>query len=152
MQNLYANSYVCNCIIPTTGHSWDRKMQADDKATGALTFCPTSRDADMRWSEDRMLAALAYLDWRRDGLKREVAGKLASILWTGIQAHPNADQLTIVKLENGSYSIHSTADLDLSTGYMSGGNVATAMMIEVRGLRERMTRAIDAAAILVGEK
>lgn len=150
MKAMFSKKYVCGKIIPAADHEWDRKTLADDKSTGALAFCPAS-EADTRWSAERICAALFYLDSRRDGLTRELAGRLASKLWSGMEEYPGADQLTIVKLENGSTSILSTASLDLSTGFVSGGNVATALLIEVRGLRERVARAIDAAAALVGD-
>lgn len=151
MKPLFANKYVSGKIIPELGFAWDRKTQADDKATKALAFCPSS-EADTRWSSERICAAVNYLEARREGLTREVAGKRASLLWNGMQAHPDADQLTIVRLENGATSILPTATLDLSNGFVSGQNVATALMIDVRGLRERVARAIDAAALLVGDE
>lgn len=151
MKPIFANKYTCETIMPLLGFAWDRKTQADDKATKALAFCPSS-EADTRWSSERICAAVNYLDARREGLTREVAGKRASLLWNGMQAHPDADQLSIVRLENGATSILPTATLDLSTGFVAGGNVATALMIDVRGLRERVARAIDAAALLVGDE
>lgn len=147
----FSNKYVCNNIVPHLDHSWDRKTQADDKATKALGFCPNASDVDMRWCPERVAVAAFYLDQRKAGSTREVAGRAATRLWEGMQAHPSADQLTSVTLENGSTRIHPTADLDLSTGFISGGKVATATMIEVRGLRERVAAAIEAAAALIGD-
>ncbi|MEL7684846.1 hypothetical protein AAG594_10955 [Citromicrobium bathyomarinum] len=63
---------------------------------------------------------------------------------------PQADQLTAVTTLNGMTSIHPTADLDLSTGYLSGGFVQTATMFDVRNLRDRVRQAVEADREVIG--
>lgn len=142
------NKYFSNSILPHTKHEWDRQQMADDKATKALGFAPTIGEP---WCEGRMAAALLYLDQRAAGLTREHAGRLATHIWTGMVAHPDADQLTLVVIENGSASVHSTASLDLGSGYICGGYLATALVVDVRNLRARVQRAVEASARVIGD-
>ncbi|WP_294275078.1 hypothetical protein [uncultured Sphingomonas sp.] len=148
MQTQFTSPYVHKKIIPALNRDWDRKQAQDDKSTKALGFAPTADHP--RWSFDQIAAAEFYLSQRDKGHKREMAGRLATQLHRAMQDHPTADQFTVVTLANGSTSIHPTADLDLSTGFVSGGCVETALMIEVRGLREKVARAIEEAASVVG--
>lgn len=127
---------------------WDRKQQSDDVATGALGFYPAGRDP---WTLDQAAVALFYLDARKAGQTVKVAGAAATRLWRGMLDHPSSDQLTTLTLENGSTSIMPTNGLDLASGYVGGGFVATATMIDVRNLRARLQRAIDADAAIIGD-
>jgi len=135
-------------LLRHLGFEWDRKQQADDAANGARAFLPVGRDP---WTFDQAAVALFYLDQRKANHTVKVAGAAAARLLRGINDHPTADQLTALMLENGSTSIHPTASLDLSTGYVGGGFVATATMIDVRNLRARIQRAIDADAAIIGD-
>lgn len=127
---------------------WDRKQQSDDVASGALGFYPAGRDP---WTFDQAAVALFYLDARKAGQTVKVAGALATRLHGGMLDHPSADQLTALTLENGSTSIMPTNGLDLASGYVGGGYVATATMIDVRNLRARLRRAIDADTAIIGD-
>lgn len=144
----FTNKYAHDNIFANSAYSWDRTQAQHDKATKALGFAPTANDPF--WTFDQIVAALFYLSQRESGLTREQAGRLATRLYGAMRDHPTADQLTLVTLMNGSSTFHPTDSLDLSTGFVSGVCVETAFMIEVRGLREMATRAIEEAASVVG--
>ncbi|WP_294289099.1 hypothetical protein [uncultured Sphingomonas sp.] len=144
----FTNKYAHDNIFANSRFSWDRTQAQQDKATKALGFAPTADDPF--WTFEQIVWALFYLGRREDGMTREQAGRLATRLYRAAQDHRTADQLTVVTLLNSSSSIHPTDSLDLSTDYLSGRCVATALMIEVRGLREMATRAIEEAASIVG--
>lgn len=146
MLTQFSSPYVHKKTIPALNRYWDRKQAQDDKSTKALGFAPTADHP--RWSFDQIAAAEFYLSQRDKGHKREMAGRLATRLHRAMQDHPTADQFTVVTVANGSTSIHPTADL--ATGFVSGGCVEKALMIEVRGLREKVARAIEEAASVVG--
>lgn len=135
-------------ILRHLGHEWDRKQQGDDAANGARGFFPAGRDP---WTFDQTAVALFYLDQRKAGQTVKVAGAAAARLWSGINDHPTADQLTALVLENGSTSIHPATSLNLDSGYVGGGYIATATLIDVRNLRARIQRAIDADAAIIGD-
>lgn len=139
------NKKACQII------GWERKTQAGDLATGFCRFTPDTQDGFRLWDLDDMAAGLDFIDGRKAGQTVKLAGIAASRLRRGMLDHPTADQLTVLTLENGYTSIHPTASLDLSTGYVGGGYVATATMIDVRNLRARIQRAIDADAAIIGD-
>jgi hypothetical protein len=140
----FTNKNACRKI------GWDRKTQADDIATGHCQFVAEVQDGFRYWDADDLTAGQFYIDGRKAGLTVKLSGIAASRLRRGMRNHPTADQLTVVTLENGSTSILPTATLDLSSGFVSGGYVATATMIDVRNLRARIQRAIDADAAIIG--
>lgn len=129
----------------------DRKVQNDDKATGHLGFEPTADEA-FRWDHARLAALVSYMDQRSSGLTVKLAGQAATRLHQGMCAYPDADQLTVVTLENGSKSILPADKVDLSTGYLGGGYLAHALVIDVRNLRARVQRAIEADAAVIGDR
>ncbi|HEU0045230.1 hypothetical protein [Sphingomonas sp.] len=135
-------------ILQHAGFDWDRKQQADDAASGARGFIPPAYE---HWTLDGGAVALFFLEQRKAGQTVKVAGAAATRLGRGMLDHPTADQLTALTLENGSTSIHPTASLALASGYVGGGYVATATMIDVRNLRARIQRAIDADAAIIGD-
>lgn len=128
---------------------WDRKKMGDDIATGHLGFVPPA-DGRRLWSIDDAAAALFYVDEIGAGQSVRLAGIAATKLRESMRINPDADQLTIVTLENGSTATLPTATLDLSTGYLSGGFMRIALTVNVSLLRERIERAIAAEAEIVG--
>ena len=129
----------------------DRKTQADDIATGHCGHVPAADGNFRLWSSDDMAGELWFMNLRADHYTVRIAGVLATRLRRAIEAHPEADQLTLATLENGNRFAAPTADLDLSSGYCSGGAVREALLVDVRNLRERVQRMIDAAAQIVGD-
>ena len=129
---------------------WDKKKMGDDIATGHCGFVPAPVGSRRLWSLDDAAAAQFYMDGIGAGQTVRVAGIAATLLREGMRAHPSADQLTIVTLENGSTATLPTATLDLSGGYVSGGNLRCALTIDARNLRARIERAIAADAEIVG--
>jgi hypothetical protein len=139
------NKKACQLI------GWDRKNQSDDVATGHCQFVPGTQDGFRFWDMDDLAVGQYYIFERRGGKTVKLAGQSATRLRCGMRDHPTADQLTVLTLENGSTSIHPTAALDLASGYVGGGFVATATLIDVRNLRARLQRAIDADAAIIGD-
>lgn len=140
----FTNKKACQLL------GWDRKSQGDELATGHCHFAPSAGTGMRFWEVDDLVAGQFYMDQRAAGLTVKLAGQAASRLRLGIADYPDADQLTIVALENGSMSVLPTDQIDLSTGYMSGGYIATALMIPINNIRMRVQRSIDADAEIVG--
>jgi hypothetical protein len=128
---------------------WERKVQSDDKGTGHCGFCPGAHE-NYLWSKSHLIAGQFYVDERAAGKTVKLAGRAATKLHEALQRFPEADQLTIVTLDNGSSATLPTRDLDLSTGFISGGYVRTALTVDVRNLRLRLRRAIEADAAIIG--
>jgi hypothetical protein len=61
-----------------------------------------------------------------------------------MRVHPDADQLSLVTLENGNRFALPTETVDLTGGWNSGGRVREAVIIDARNLRERIQEAIEA--------
>lgn len=142
----FTNKKACELL------GWDRKVQADDKATGHCGFIPKSEAGFCIWDVTALVAGQHYSDCRAAGHTVKQAGQTATRLLAGMRDNPEADQLTILTLENGNKSILPTSEIDLSTGFISGGYLATALMIDVRNLKVRVQRAIDADASLIGDR
>jgi hypothetical protein len=148
---LIGNAHLFNRIGPNTGRGFpDRKRHNDDKATGLLKFPPTETERFL-WSRDRIVAVRAFYDFRLDGLTVRAAARIANKIWEGIQMHPVADQMVIVTLENGSTSVHPVEAVDLRSGFIGGVHMASALIVDVRNLRARIDRAVQADAQIVGE-
>ena len=128
---------------------WDFKKSSDDIANGA-DFILTGANGRMICDMDDCAAAFVYTDARQAGHTVKVAGALAKRLRAAMRDHPHADQLTVVTLLNGSTFTQPTADLDLTTGYVSGGFVLTATMFDIRNLRDRVRQAIAADPKVIG--
>lgn len=99
---------------------------------------------------DDVAATVLYALVRNAGQPVKAAGVMAARIRDGMAAHPEADQITIVLTETGATFTLPTANLDLSSGYTSGGLVVTATIVEARNLRERVQRAMDAYEPVIG--
>lgn len=128
---------------------WDFKKSSDDIANGA-DFILTGQNGRFICDGDDCAAAFAYTDARRAGQTVRAAGAMAKRLREAMQIFPTADQLTVVTLLNGSTFTQPTADLDLSTGYASGGFILTATMFDVRNFRDRVRQAVEADVPVIG--
>lgn len=128
---------------------WDRKKMGDDIATGHCGFVPPAEGRRL-WDLNDAAAAQFYVDAINAGHPVRLAGIAATKLREALRAHPAESQLTIVTLDNGSTATHPTATLDLNDGYISGGFLRSALIIDVRNLRARIERAIAADAEIVG--
>jgi hypothetical protein len=122
----------------------DRKQQADDIATGYCGHVPAASAGLRYWDHLDLAAELYFMELRRDAYSVRVAGAIATRLRLGMHAYPEADQLTLVRCENGNAFALPTDTLDLSTGWNSGAPVREALTIEVRNLKERVSRRIEA--------
>lgn len=127
---------------------WDFKKASDDRANGA-DFIPTE-NGRVTADQDDCAAAFAYMDARNAGQPVKVAGATACRLREAMRRYPAADQLTVVALLNGSTFAQPTDELDLSTGYISGGFILTATMFDVRNLRDRVRQAVEGDPRIIG--
>ena len=93
---------------------------------------------------DDAVALMLYAEMRRAGQPVKFAGVFASRLRAAMRAYPDEPQFTTVQLGNGSTFTLPTSMLDLSTGLNSGSYIVTATTVDVRNLRERIQRAIEA--------
>ena len=128
---------------------WDFKRSADDRANGA-DFILTGKNGRLLCDGDDCAAAFIYVDARKAGQTVRVAGAMAKRLREAMRDFPDADQLTTVSLLNGSTFNQPSADLDLTTGYVSGGFILTATMFDVRNLRDRVRQAVEAEPAVIG--
>jgi len=127
----------------------DYKKFIDDRAAGA-DFIENNAAGRAVCDSDDCAAAFAYANGREAGLTRAVAGLTAKRLRQAMRDYPDADQLTIVSLENGKVFTHPTASLDLSTGFNSGSYLAHAATHDVRNLRRRVEQAIADEPVVIG--
>ena len=123
----------------------DRKQQADDIATGHCGHVPEAVASLRYWNTDDLAAELFFMDQRADGHSVKMAGTIATRLRRAMSDVPNADQLTLVTLENGNRFGLPTATLDFSTGWNSGGAIREALIVDTRNLRARVQRLADHA-------
>jgi hypothetical protein len=130
--------------------SYPRKRLVDElvlvrSATAdAEDFITRSATGRLTPDLDDAAALCGYADLIRAGYPVKLAGAIISRIRTAMRAYPQADQLITVTVQNG-FSFTMPADaLDLSSGFVSGGYIATAFLFEARNYRERVQRAIDA--------
>lgn len=129
----------------------DRKQQADDIATGHCAHVPDNGGNLRLWSKDDMAAELYFMDLREERYTVRIAGALASRLRRAMASHPKADRLALVTLDNGNRFAVPVESFDLASGYSSGSPIRDALIVDVRNLRARLARMIEAAAQVVGE-
>jgi hypothetical protein len=122
----------------------DRKQQADDIATGYCGHVPEAVAGLRYWDRDDLAAERFFIDLRGDGHPVKLAGFIATRLRCAMRVHPDADQLSLVTLENGNRFALPTETVDLTGGWNSGGRVREAVIIDARNLRERIQEAIEA--------
>jgi hypothetical protein len=130
----------------------DRKTQADDIATGYCGHVPEAVANFRFWNSDDLAAELFFMQQRADGHSVKMAGAVASRLRRAMSADPEANQLTLVTLENGNRFAVATDKLDVSSGFNSGCAIREATMVDVRNLRARIGQLIDADAELIGDR
>lgn len=130
----------------------DRKQQADDIATGHLAYVPDGGSNLRLWSVDgEMAVELFFTDLRKEKYTVRIAGMLASRLHRAMTAYPDADRIALVTLENGNRFGLPADQVDLTSGFSSGVPVRETLIVEVRNLRARITRMIEAASLIIGD-
>lgn len=132
----------------------DQKKLADARTilrreTGADFLNPPTNGCT-HCDPDDVAALTLYAELRGAGQPVKVAGLMTSRVRDAMRSNPEADQLTVVTLNNGSSFTRPTASLDLTSGFHSGGHVLTATIVDVRNLRDRVKRAIDAYQQVIG--
>lgn len=148
MTKQYSNRAVCR-MLATVHPGFDRKLQADNYATGACKYAEARFNG--YWTRDGLATEDYFLTLRREGWPVKLAGALATRLWEAVQVQPLADQLLLVTMENGNRFSAPAGSVDLTSGYTSGSLTREALLIDVRNLRERAQRLIDDHAELVGQ-
>jgi hypothetical protein len=128
--------------------AYDLKKLTDDRVilrreTG-LDFITRPDTGRIVLDEDDAAVLILYAELRRAGHKVLLAGTIASRIRTAMRAYPDADQLVMARLENGSAFTLPAEMLNLSSGYTSGQFLLTAMLVDCRNLRARVRRAIKA--------
>lgn len=78
------------------------------------------------------------------GYPLKFAALIMSRVRTAMQEHPDANQFVNVTLENGFNFTIAADTVDLSSGFNSGGYVSHFVTIDIRNLRERVRRAMEA--------
>ena len=141
----YTTKFICRAF------DRDRKQQADDIATGHCGHVPDGGGNLRLWSMDDALAELYFIGKRDEHYTVRMAGELSTHLRRAIDKHPDADRLALVTLENGNRFAVPADEIDLTTGYSSGACIREALLIDVRNLRARAARVIEAAQQVVGE-
>lgn len=130
----------------------DRKRQADDIATKHCTYVPEGNGNLRLWSvEADAPAELYFTCLRDDNYTVRVAGALASRLHRAMTAHPDADRIALVTLENGNRFGLPADQVNLASGFSSGVPVRETLIVDVRNLRSRIERMIEAAGLIIGE-
>ena len=127
---------------------YDLKKLTDDRT---IIRQKTGEDFVEREANGRLLldingAAIlcGYADLRNAGYPVKLAGTIMSRIRSAMQEHPEANQFVNVTLENGFNFTVAADTVDLSSGFNSGGYVSHAVTIDVRNLRERVRRAMEA--------
>ncbi len=93
---------------------------------------------------DDAAALCGYADLIRVGYPVKLAGIAMSRVRAAMRDWPSADQIVTVTLENGKTFALPADKVDVASGYTSGGYIFAANLVDVRNLRERVTRAIAA--------
>lgn len=95
---------------------------------------------------DDVAALCLYADLRnaQHSYPVKLAGLIASRIRTAMRANPRSNQLITVTLANGFGFTLPADNVDLSSGFNTGGFVSTALLVDVRNYRERVERAIEA--------
>lgn len=132
----------------------DQKKLADDRTilrreTGADFLSPPTVGRTL-CDRDDVAALVLYAELWRARQPVKVAGLMASRVRDAMRIDPEADQLTVVTLTNGSTFTRATASLDIGSGFHSGGHILTATIVDARNLRDRVQRAIDAYQPVIG--
>ena len=127
----------------------DYKKTIDDRANGA-DFILTGANGRAICDTDDCVATMAYARMREQGHKVRVAGTMAKRLREAMRDYPDAEQLTTVTLLNGLTFTQPASDLDLSTGYISGGFMLSATVFDVRNFRDLVRQAIEAEVTVIG--
>lgn len=139
---MFTENFACRSMRLTYRH-FDRTQAKNDRDCGG--FAPKKHGHFLLYGRDDLVALFYQLCLLGEGAKVKNAGPLAQRLRAAMEAHPDADRLTLVTLMNGNRFAAPTDTLDLSTGYNSGGAVREALTVHVANLRERVAAMIDRA-------
>lgn len=145
---MFTNAAVCN-IMRQRYPTFDRDQARNDRGCGG--YAPADRGTRLLFSRDDLVALDYQLTLLGEGAKVKNAGPLAQRLRGAMEAHPDADRVTLVTLVNGNRFAAAADALDLSNGSHSGGAVREAVTIDVRNLRTRVDQMIEEVAQIVGD-
>lgn len=128
--------------------AYDLKKLTDDRTilrreTGQ-DFITRESSGRLTLDQDDVAALILYAEMRRAGQPVKFAGVFVSRIRAAMRDYPDADQIISATLENGSSFALPADGVDLTSGYTSGSYLLTATLIDVRNLRQRVQRAVDA--------
>jgi len=127
-----------------------------DAQVGELRGRP---DPNIQRVVPRMNNAVGWLEWpplnvgmfclvadlMAGGYKAPLAAQIAVRVMDAHLASPEVEQWAIVTTENGNVSTMPFATIDLHPGFISGGRLAFALVVDLRLYSERVERALAAA-------
>lgn len=138
------------CKVLAQGHEFfDRQAESDMAAHGG--FRPEPYAGQTLYGMADLIALDRQLSLREEGFPVRLAGDHARRLHNAMTAHPEAERLALVTLDNGFRFALPADEVDLASGYTSDALIREAVLIDVRNLRERIGRMIEAASQIVGE-
>lgn len=148
-ETTYTRKFACSSIgldFP----QFDRAAECAQARNGGFRPEPFAKQLLYGVAE---LAALYRQQVRiaNDGWTMKLAGEEAQRLHRAMTAHPEADRIALVTLENSNRFAANADQLDLASGYSSGAAVRETLVIDVRNLRARIASIIEAAVRIVGE-
>lgn len=144
----YTRQAACH-IIAQAHPGFDRQAESDLASAGG--FRPPLFVGQVQYGVDELVVLDMQQSLRAERWPVRLAGGFAARLHRAITAHPEADRLALVTLGNGNRFAVPADSIDLSSGYSSGAHVREALIVDVRNLRARISRMIDAAAQIVGD-
>lgn len=127
---------------------YDLKKLSDDRTIlrreAGQDFITPGDNGRLALDIDDVAVLCGYADLRRAGYPVKLAGIVMSRLRAAMREWPQADQLTTVTLQNGSTFTLPAEMVEVTSGYTSGGYIFSANLLDVRNLRERICRVIEA--------
>lgn len=148
MNTQYTRKAGC-AIIQVAHPCFDRSTESDQARNGGFRPEPVANQLLYGMPE---LVALDRQQTRiAEGWPMKLAGEEAQRLYRALLAHPDADRLALVTMENGNRFAVPANQIDLASGCTSGSAVREALIVDARNLRARIARLIEQAGKIVGE-
>lgn len=124
--NVFTENATCRAMA-LYHPGYDRLKAKDHRDCGG--FIPARRGHFRLYDREDLVALDYQLMLLGEGAKVKNAGPLAQRLRAAMEAHPEADRLTLVTMMNGNRFAAPADALDLVNGYNSGGPMREALTI-----------------------
>jgi hypothetical protein len=142
----YNRKEACR-ILRQVHDNFDRQAESDKAAAGG--YRPEPIVGPPEYGDLELGVLDAFLTKQRDGYPVRLAGDYARRLHCALTAHPEADRLALVTLENGNRFAMDADQIDLTSGFSSGGPVRETLIVDARNLRARIERMIEAVGLII---